>query len=263
VRKLLVATLLTAVAPVLAGERTSGVRWPHKARAAVSLTYDDALETQLRNARPALDKRQLRATFFLTGESDSLRDQRAEWIALGRSGHELASHTMHHPCPRFHDWVKPGFALEDYTLDRMSEELDLSIGQIHALTSRKGPVTFAYPCGDTLVGEGTASASYVPLVERKYLAARGTETRVAIPGTFSFAEVPTADDTDRSGPTLIDWVKKAEAQGGWVVFIFHGIGGQHISTELEAHEALLDHLAKNKKAVWTAPFGEVAAFLKR
>jgi peptidoglycan-N-acetylglucosamine deacetylase len=261
--KLLPGAVLTlaCVSPLVAGSPAE-VRWPHKARAAVSLTYDDALETQIRNAGPALEKHHLKATFFLTGESDSLKNQRKEWVALSLRGHELASHTMHHPCPRFHDWVPKGFALEDYTLERLSKELDASIALVHELTSREEPLTFAYPCGDQYVGEGSSRASYVPLIEAKFLAARGTETRVAMPGAFSFSQVPTADDTDRSGRALVEWVKKAEEQGGWVVFIFHGIGGQHIPTTLEAHDELLDYLAKNKKKVWTAPFGKVAALLK-
>jgi sialate O-acetylesterase len=71
-----------------------------------------------------------------------------------------------------------------------------------------------------------------------------------------------ADDTDRSGAALVAWVKKAQEQHGWVVFTIHGVGAEHIPTTVEAHRELLDYLRQNKKAVWTAPFGEVASFLK-
>src|SRR5258705_3115561 len=40
--------------------------WPPGKKAAVSLTYDDALTSQLDNAAPALAGHHLRATFFIT-----------------------------------------------------------------------------------------------------------------------------------------------------------------------------------------------------
>jgi peptidoglycan/xylan/chitin deacetylase (PgdA/CDA1 family) len=255
-------TILAASLSARGGLAAERARWPHGTRAAVSLTYDDAMESQLTNAGPALDEHRLRATFFLMGKSDSLKNDRARWVALSRSGHELASHTMFHPCQESYEWVPKGFALEEYTLERMSKELDDSIALVHELTSHDGPLTFAYPCGDSFVGRLPKRSSYIPLIEARFLAARGTHPGLAMPGAFSFAEVPMADDTDRSGPALIEWVKKAEAQRGWVVFTFHGVGGQHLPTTVEAHKALLDYLVRNKKTVWTAPFGEVAAFLK-
>src|SRR4051812_24404914 len=42
-------------------------RWPSGAEAAVSLTYDDALGSQLRYALPVLDAAGIKATFFLSG----------------------------------------------------------------------------------------------------------------------------------------------------------------------------------------------------
>jgi peptidoglycan/xylan/chitin deacetylase (PgdA/CDA1 family) len=262
---LVLSSLITVLAASLGaagGPAAEKVRWPHGARAAVSLTYDDAMESQLANAGPALDEHRLRATFFLMGKSESLKSERERWVALSRNGHELAAHTMFHPCQESYEWVPKGFALEEYTLERMSKELDDSIALVHELTSHQGPLTFAYPCGDSFVGRAPNRSSYIPLIETRFLAARGTRTGLAMPGTFSFAEVPMADDTDRSGPALVEWVRKAEGQRGWVVFTFHGVGGQHLPTTVEAHKELLDYLVKNKKAVWTAPFGEVAAFLK-
>ena len=40
-----------------------GIVWPNGARAAVSLSYDDTLNSQLDNAAPVLDKHGIKASF--------------------------------------------------------------------------------------------------------------------------------------------------------------------------------------------------------
>src|SRR5207244_797428 len=70
--------------------------WPGGARAAVSLTYDDGLNSQLDNAVPELKRLGMKATFFLTENNAHWR--LADWEALARDGHEVANHTMTHPC---------------------------------------------------------------------------------------------------------------------------------------------------------------------
>src|SRR6185437_9409438 len=52
--------------------------WPDGARAAVSLTYDDGLDSQLDHALPALEAAGLKATFFLTHENVGARTP--DWV---------------------------------------------------------------------------------------------------------------------------------------------------------------------------------------
>jgi hypothetical protein len=66
-----------------------------------------------------------------------------------------------------------------------------------------------------------------------------------------------------TGKDLIAWVKQAQEKGGWVVLLFHGVGGDYLPVSLEAHKELLAYLAKNKKTIWTGTFGEVAGYLKK
>jgi hypothetical protein len=58
-------------------------------------------------------------------------------------------------------------------------------------------------------------------------------------------------------------VNRAETEGAWLVFFFHGVGGDYLSVELAAHEALLEKLASLSETVWTAPYSQIAAHLKR
>ena len=60
--------------------------WPGGARAAVSLSYDDGLESHIAQAGPALSARGFRGTFFLTLEN--MQDHVADWRAMATSGHE-------------------------------------------------------------------------------------------------------------------------------------------------------------------------------
>src|SRR5882762_8986295 len=69
--------------------------WPNGARAAIVLTYDDAAPSQLDHAIPALDSVGLKGTFFL---SNVRQVDVGRWKAAAASGHELANHTLNHPC---------------------------------------------------------------------------------------------------------------------------------------------------------------------
>ena len=231
--------------------------WPQGKQAAVSLTYDDAIRSQLDHAVPGLKKHGLVATFFLTGSSGVLQASPDAYRDLVKAGHELGSHTMLHPCDKAFSFVQPGNALQDYDAARMSAELDESIRILKDL-GQPAPFTFAYPCGSTWIGE--KHESYIPLVEQRFVAARSVDGRVASIEDSLFNEPSRAGDLDKAG--LISWVDRALASGGWVVFTFHGVAGDYLPVTAEAHEALLTYLEQKKSTVWTERFGTVAQHLK-
>ncbi len=142
----ILATLFAASVLVTPGE--AATRWPGGAKAAVVLTYDDALPSQLDHAVPALDAAGLKGTFFLA----NVRAQDvARWRAVARDGHELGqSYDLPSlPCRRLsrrsalHDrGLYPGKYVEG---DRTAE----------CPTDRAGRQDghgFATPCGETKVG---------------------------------------------------------------------------------------------------------------
>jgi peptidoglycan/xylan/chitin deacetylase (PgdA/CDA1 family) len=233
----------------------SDVLWPGGARAAVSLTYDDAVASQRTHAGPRLHARGLRGTFFLTGTAPDLKTHRRDGQRMHESGHELASHTMHHPCDCSHAWVPRGHTTQDYDLGRMRTEL-LETHSLLAGLGVQGPYTFAYPCGETRVGK--EPVSYVGLVSELFVAARGVEARIADPARDPLTLVP-AFDGAKSGDELARLLDAAEASGGWLVLLFHGVGGDHLPVSLEAHDALLAELERRRGRLWTERFGTVAA----
>ncbi|HSC89067.1 MAG TPA: polysaccharide deacetylase family protein [Polyangiaceae bacterium] len=220
--------------------------------ALVSLTYDDGLPSQLAHAVPELDQRGLRATFFLNDVSATAR----QWSALLGQGHELGAHTLLHPCPRA-DWVPEGRASEDYDLVRMRDELDASVARLRELGASP-PYSFAYPCGVTWVG--SPATSYVPEVEARFAAARGVSSGLVRKLDSPFA-VP-AYFVNGNARVLERLVDQAIEQEAWIVFGFHGVGGDHLPIELDVHRALLDHLVQQREHAAVLPFGEAARCAK-
>lgn len=231
--------------------------WPDGATAAVSITYDDAAPTQ-RRAAAELTRHGLRGTFFLMGKSDDLKQHRDEWRSLLAQGHELASHTIHHPCDCKHDWVPRGYTTQDYDLPRMARELDQTLELLGTLGA-PAPYTFAYPCGETLIGK--PPVSYQPLVDERFFAVRGVESRIIDPVRVDLAMIP-AFDGAKPIDELIELIDRTVAQRGWLVLLFHGVGGDHLPVEAATHTALLQHLAQRRGAVWTDTFKSVATHVQ-
>jgi peptidoglycan-N-acetylglucosamine deacetylase len=259
--------------------------WPGQRRAAVSLTYDDGLDGQLKYAVPALDAHGFKATFFLSSFqgvdhiwslpnlTDPLSPRHQAWAAVKASGHELGAHTVFHPCANNNAGYRP----EDYDLSRMAAELDESSARLSRLGA-VAPLTFAYPCESDVVGI-SGGTSYAPLVEERYLAARVSTVGVTVDGALDLHGVAQkfGDTEGANAAELIAYVDEALFRGGWAVFTFHGIGPpeecninqfdldacalNYLAIDSSVHEALLDYLLENQGQVWTAPFGEVAAHL--
>jgi peptidoglycan/xylan/chitin deacetylase (PgdA/CDA1 family) len=264
--------------------------WPGAKAAAVSLTYDDGLDTQLAHAVPVLDAAGLKGTFFLASMPgvdhdwalpnlrDPLSARHEAWREVARAGHELASHTVNHPCPlELVATQAPGFRLSDYDGARMSAELDESVRRLARLGVHP-PVSFAYPCESDRFGLGASHANYAAPVLERFGAARGSRAGMADPRAVSVQDVPLIDTQGKSGAELRALVDAARAKGEWLVFLFHGIGEaqscpdltfapercmlNYLVTSESAHRELVAYLAAQRSSVWTAPFGEVARHIE-
>jgi hypothetical protein len=86
---------------------------------------------------------------------------------------------------------------------------------------QKPPYSFAYPCGETYVGEGRES--YIPLIEARFSAARGVLPALVDPASSRF-EIPSFF-LKSTGDDLIARAESARSESRWIVYGFHGIGG--------------------------------------
>jgi peptidoglycan/xylan/chitin deacetylase (PgdA/CDA1 family) len=258
-------SLLTLAIAASAGEARRPFSWPGGARAAVVLTYDDGMDSHLDHAVPDLEASGLRGTFFVPGHSESLARRLPEWRALAARGHELANHAIFHPCLRRppdqaeREWVKPEYALENYTVDRIRDEVAAMNTMLLALDG-ESVRTFAYNCCDTTAG----GQSYVEALRPLFLAARtGGDRIVADLDSLDPMLVPSWAATDVTGAELVAFVEEAVDAGGVAVFQFHGVGGEWIPISRDAHQELVRWLAANRATVWTDTFRSVMELVAR
>jgi len=236
------------------------MQWPGHKKAVIVLTYDDALESQLDNAVPQLEAAGLKATFFLTGDINSVTIPR--WRKLAKKGYELGNHTLFHPCATVDD--NP-VSSSGYTVQGILSEID---EMNHFLFAVDGKVsrTYAYPCTETTVGDGK---DYVNALKKsnliKYARVGGdTDAVVTDFKQLNPLTVPSYGIEDNNtGEQLIDFVKKAEKRGGMGVFMFHGVGGDYITVSSKAHQQLITYLRRHKKHIWITTFQAAMDYIEQ
>jgi peptidoglycan/xylan/chitin deacetylase (PgdA/CDA1 family) len=236
-------------------------RWPNGARAAVSLAYDDAIDSQLDNAIPALNKYGLKGTFYLVLSSETLAKRLDEWRAAAGEGHELANHTLFHQCSRSapgREWVAPDNDLDRISVGQLAAQVRVGNSMLHAIDGRTAR-TFTTPCGDLKAG----GENYVPAIRSEFVAIKSAFGGVTPDmKTLDPYAVSVTTPTEVTGQQLIDVVKEAAARGTMANFTFHGVGGDYLAVSKEAHEELLQYLAANKNVYWTDTFINIMTHVK-
>ena len=253
-------TLVVCLYTLFAGAQEKAP-W-NKKQCAVVLTYDDALNVHLDHAVPALDSFRLKGTFYLTAAAPAFTKRIAQWEKVARNKHELANHTLFHPCDGNlpgRSWVSRDYNLATYSLRRIQDEIRMTNTVLEAVDGKKER-TFAYPCGDTRVGDSL----YLNGLKGDFIAARGVQS-VSVPfGATDLYNVGSYMINGQTGEELIEMVKKAMQTKSLIVFLFHGVGGEHsLNVSLEAHSKLLRFLKANEKAIWNPTFIEAAKYLQR
>ncbi|MCS7061747.1 MAG: polysaccharide deacetylase family protein [Anaerolineae bacterium] len=236
-------------------------KWPNGARAAVSLSFDDARPSQVDLGVPILNAHGVRATFYVS--PPNIAQRRPQWQDALAAGHEIGNHTLSHPCTGNFPWSRAN-ALEDYTLERMEQEL-IAANQFIDQTLGVTPRTFAYPCGQKFVGRGEAAQSYVPLVAKHFLAGRGfKDESVHDPLAGDLAQVMGIDGDDQSFDRLTVWIDQAVQAGGWLVFAMHDVGDfPRQAIHPDVLEAVCRYCTRPANGIWMDTVATVAAYIVR
>jgi peptidoglycan-N-acetylglucosamine deacetylase len=231
-------------------------------KCAVVLTYDDGLNVHLSKVIPSLDSFHLKGTFYISDYFNGLQAQLPGWKKAAAKGHELANHTIWHACEggrAGREFVKDDYDLRFYTVRRAIDEIRGMNNILKALDG-KDKRTFAYPCGDTKIHD----TSYIDPLRKDFIAARSVQ-----------GEMPTIDKADlyylpcymmngQTGEQMIEMVKQAMAKNALLVFLFHGVGGEHgLNVSVKEHRKLLKFLQQNQQKVWVAPMVDVAEYIKK
>jgi peptidoglycan/xylan/chitin deacetylase (PgdA/CDA1 family) len=233
------------------------LRFPNGAKAAICLTYDDGMSSQVQVALPQLDHAGLKGTFFLNGQTEI--PLVLLWRKAAQNGHELANHSLFHPCE---SW-KTEWASANYTHTRMIREMEVLNAELFLIDNQTQPRSYAYPCTEiTLRGK-----SYVDTLRQtgivRYARIGGDNQAIItdFKGLDSLLVPSYAVGHGTSGEQLIEFVKQTEAKGGLGVFMFHGIGSQWLVTPNESHQKLVDYLAQHKETIWVATFSEIMKYV--
>lgn len=257
-RYVVLTLLLTTMTLPAQGQNTGP--WKGK-KCAVVLTYDDALNVHLDKVVPALDSLGLKGTFYLSGFFPGFRARIKDWTAVAREGHELGNHTLYHPCEGKtlgREWVPPDYDLSRYTVRRIVDEIAMANTLLEAIDG-KTQRTFAYPCGDMKAGD----SSYVNDVKRLFPGARGVQGKMQTIDEIDLYDVGSYMINGQSGEEMIRLVRDGEAKNALVVFLFHGVGGEHsLNASLEAHRKLLRYLREHEETIWVAPMIDVCKYVQ-
>lgn len=234
-------------------------RWPDGIRAAVSLSFDDARLSQVDRGLPVLDAHGARATFYVSPHN--LDKRLSGWREAVAKGHEVGNHTLTHPCSGNFGFAR-GSALEDYTLERMERELVEANDAVEDLLAVR-PTTFAYPCGQTFVGRGQNTRSYVPLVARLFTVGRRAFDEIHnAPAFCDLAQVTGLDFDCASLDRIMAMVNAALADGGWLVFFGHDVGdGGRQTVPASALDALCRHAADRANGLWMDTVSAIGGYI--
>lgn len=252
-----ISGLLAGSASHAQTKQTKGPWNNHKA--AVVLTYDDALNVHLDNVVPALDAAGMKGTFYVPGNALALVERMDEWREIARSGHELGNHTLFHPCDGSlpgRDWVSADQDLSTYSFSQLTEEIRIANAFLKAIDG-KDQRTFAYTCGDKVAED----SSFVEAISGWFTAARDVVYRIEKQGEINRMEVGSFVAMNHTGEELIAQVERVREEGGLLVFLFHGVGGEHnMNVSKEAHNQLVEYLQGHENEVWVAPLVEMAEY---
>lgn len=240
----------------------SVTRWPQDRASAISLSFDDGINTHLDVVGPMLKKHHLNATFFVTTGMGPWEKRKAEWKELADEGNELANHTVHHPCmlPQ----ITPHS--QDYTPEMMEAEIREAAQEISKVVPKQRGLTFAYPCGNMSFGkppdEVKNAALYLRYVSAHAFGARAVGQGGANPDELNVLAINDLGATaGKDIPGLLDLAQPALRSHNWGVYCFHGVGGDWLSITKESLEGLTDYLERHPE-IWTATFGDVLRYIQ-
>jgi peptidoglycan/xylan/chitin deacetylase (PgdA/CDA1 family) len=235
-------------------------QWPEGKQMAISLTFDDARLTQADKGIPLLDKYGVKATFYVSPENMSYRVY--NWRNAVCNGHDIGNHTLLHPCTGNFAWSRHK-ALEDYTIEKMGEEIDSASKFIEKIIGVT-PVSFAFPCGQTFVGRGLETRSYVPVIAEKFETGRGwLDEGPNDPAFCDMAQLTGMELDGKSFDQIKVLIDAARSKGQWLILAGHEMddsGSQ--TTLLSTVEALCRYASDPANGIWLDSVHNIAEYVK-
>lgn len=240
----------------------TGFAWPDGQSGAISLTFDDGLQSQLAIGAPLLTRFGLRGSFYVNPR-EGYQSQLAPWQAVAAAGHEIGNHTIGHPCSKNFAFIadQGRRGLEEMSWEEMAAEIKGAGQRLAELFPKQGAVSYAYPCYQPFIGRGATRRSYVPLVLEHCVAGRGRGERANDPRYCDLGYLWSWPCERMTGAEMVGLVEQVIAEARWGILTFHGIHEGHLSVAEGDLAELCAHLQARKDQVWTAPVCEVATWV--
>lgn len=238
---------------------TSSLEWPEGKKMALSFTFDDAYYSQIDGGVPLFDKYGIKATFYVSVWR--LAPRQDAWKKAISHGHEIGNHTYNHPCSDNYDFIT-GNSLEEYTLERMRFELYAANEYIKDMLGIY-PVSFAYPCGDTFIGKGENTQSYVPLISVMFESGRLYGENIVHPALCDMAQLPAEKLDGRSFNEIQKLIEKAKTKGNWLILTGHDIGeGESEKSSFSTIEAICKYSSDPSNGIWVDNVHNIASYIR-
>ncbi|MEO9894637.1 polysaccharide deacetylase family protein [Aurantibacter sp.] len=252
--------LLTLCSNYFLAQETDSFNWPEDTKMAISLTWDDGRSSQVVTGTPILDEYGIKATFYVV--PSLMVEEIDKWKQAAKNGHEIGNHSLNHPCSGNFLWAR-NEALEGYNIDQMDKELKAANKKVEEMLG-VAPSVFAYPCGQTFVGRGEETMSYVPVVAKQFSSGRTWLDEV--PNDPAFCDLSQLTGVEMDGKSfdeIMELINHAKANNLWLVLAGHDIGDKNIqTTEVAMLKKLLPYLKDSKNEIWTAPVGEITSYIQ-
>jgi peptidoglycan-N-acetylglucosamine deacetylase len=236
-------------------------KWPEGKQMAISLSFDDARESQVLIGTSLFDQYGVKATFYVL--PSSVKKQLTGWKNAVKNGHEIGNHSLTHPCTGNFSWSRKN-ALENYSLEQMRNELTECNKQVKDLLQVDCKV-FAYPCGQKYVESGVETKSYVPLVAELFQSGRSwMDEAPNDPMYCNFSQLTCIELDGKTFEQLIPIINDAKKNGLWLVFGGHEIneeGSQ--TTRVQTLKKLIEYVLDPTNGVWIQPVGTISDYIKQ
>jgi len=208
---------------------TRVAKWKDDKQAAILLTFDDSLDSQIHNAVPELKKRDLVGTFYVVPGGGQWKARKDIWEKtfpkeFPAMGMEYGNHTLtHHGAKDAADFDA-----------EVSQCNDVILKLFPGKTPRL--VSFAIP--GVKKEDWNITADQEKEILAKHNLFRRPEYAIMAVGYYTTA--------DHMMAMANDGIKKGDVK----CYVFHGVGGNYLSTAMPTFTDFLDKLAAKREQLW-------------
>lgn len=236
-------------------------KWPEGKKMGLSLTFDDARLTQIDKGVPLFDKYGVKGTFYVSFEN--MFERTDKWRQAVANGHEVGNHSYIHPCSGNFSFTA-GRELENLTLDDIREDLEMA-GRVIRDSLGVDAVSFSYPCGQTFVGRGANTKSYVPVVASLFETGRGwLDEAPNDPEFCDMAQLMGMELDGKSFSEIKALIDSAKRTGKWLILVGHEMNDKGEQTSLlTTLEAICKYAMDPANEIWIDNVQNIASYIKQ